>query len=206
MVEIVKVEPTDKCFFITWLITNKCNYDCMYCPEKWHSKNGKILTFDEMRKHWESIHTKINQKGLKYKIAFTGGEVTVNKDFLPFLEWLNLTYRDKIFQIMVTTNGSASLNYYEKLIKNVSNISFSVHSEHLDEKKFFDKVAQLRKKYNNDKFIHVNIMNEFWNVDRIDNYKKMLEAIGVSYSINEIDYSLKTRTQPIMKGKLNLAI
>ena len=203
---IVKVEPIDKYFSVTWRITTRCNYDCMYCPTELHDSTGKIFTLDKLKSYWESIYTKTHQKNLKYKISFTGGEVTINKYFLAFLEWLNIHYGDNIFQILVTTNGSASINYYRKLFKYVSNISFSLHSEHVDEKKFFDTVLILKKTLDNNKFIHVNIMNEFWNIDRIDTYKKILDSNDISYCVSEVDYALKTRKYPIMKGKLNLEI
>jgi hypothetical protein len=45
---------------------------------------------------------------LQYKIAFTGGEVTANKDFLPFLEWLRDNYNKYLSQLLITTNGSAT--------------------------------------------------------------------------------------------------
>ena len=55
-------------------------------------------------------------------------------------------------------------------------------------------------------FIHVNIMNEVWNQKRIVLYTDILNKHSISYSINEIDYELKTRSFPIMKGKQNLEI
>jgi hypothetical protein len=204
--EIVKVEPINKYFSVNWRLTSHCNYDCMYCPSELHDNTGKLFTLEDLKRHWESIYAKTHLKNLKYKIFFTGGEVTINKYFFPFLEWLNMNYSNNIFQIIVTTNGSASTNYYRKLFRYVSNISFSLHSEHVDEKKFFDTVLELKKTLDSNKFVHVNIMNEFWNIDRINDYKKILDSNDISYTVNEIDYSVKTRKYPIMKGKLNLEI
>ena len=56
------------------------------------------------------------------------------------------------------------------------------------------------------KHLHVNIMNESWNQDRIPAYTKLLAEHNISHNVNEIDYSVQTRSMPIMKGKLNLAI
>ena len=55
-----------------------------------------------------------------------------------------------------------------------------------------------------EKSVHVNIMNEYWNQDRIDLYKQLLDDRGVSYSVNAIDYSAKIRDFPVQKGQLNL--
>ena len=72
---------------------------------------------------------------LPYKISFTGGEVTANRNFLPLVQFIREHYT--IQQIVVTTNGSASTNYYLRLAELVEAISFSTHSEFWDEDKFF---------------------------------------------------------------------
>jgi MoaA/NifB/PqqE/SkfB family radical SAM enzyme len=178
----------------------------MYCPAEWHNNTDQHHSLETLKSAWISIYERSWHLGLLYKISFTGGEVTNNKNFLPFVEWLRTEYSNSIFQLLVTTNGSATSKYYIKLFKVIDNISFSVHSEHIDECKFFETVIHLRKSIDNSKFLHVNIMNEFWNQDRILVYKKLLETHNISYNINEIDYNLKTREIPIFKGKLNLEI
>lgn len=203
---IIKVSPVNEVFSLTWEIGRRCNYDCMYCAPMWHDNTSKHKTLAELQTNWESIFAKTSNKNLKYKIAFTGGEVTANKDFLPFLEWLRANYTAHLFQVLVTTNGSASPAYYKKLFDAVDNISFSTHSEHFNESKFFDMVVKLSKQVDHTKFIHVNIMDEFWNRDRIPAYIKILKDNAISHNVNQIDYSHQTRVVPIMKGNLNLAI
>lgn len=203
--KIVKITPLEKCFSISWHLTNWCNYDCMYCPAEYHS-NTRQYSFEQLQNHWLEIFDKTKLQNLKYKISFSGGEVTINKDFLKFAKWLRDEYSDHIHLLLVTTNGSASLNYYLKLFDEIDNISFSLHSEHADEKAFFDKIIGLKSQISAKNFLHVNIMNEFWNEERIQLYTKILDEHKISYSINDIDYSLKTRTFPILKGKTNLEI
>jgi hypothetical protein len=106
----------------------------------------------------------------------------------------------------VTTNGSASLNYYTKLYALVDNLSLSFHSEHADEQKFFDLAIKLHQNLLPGKHLHVNIMNETWNQHRIPAYQEILEQYGISNAINNINYSKQTRSFPIMKGKANLEI
>jgi molybdenum cofactor biosynthesis enzyme MoaA len=178
----------------------------MYCPTEWHDTTSRQHTLNELQRYWEDIYSKSQHKKLKYKISFTGGELTSNRDFLPFVEWLRTKYQDNIFQILATTNGSATTKYYSRMFEYVDNISFSLHSEHVDEQKFFNMIQDLKESISPKKFIHINIMNEFWNQDRIIFYKKLLDNLQVSYSINELDYNLKTRETPAIKGKLNLEI
>ena len=178
----------------------------MYCSPEYHNDTDTAHSLDQLQQAWVSLHSQVSQRKLKYKIGFSGGEPTVNKNFLPFVKWLRSNYANDITKILVTTNGSANLRYYQTLYKYVDNISFSTHSEHMDETKFFDMIVALKNKITPDKFLHVNIMNEFWNQDRIEYYKKILTENSISYTLNEIDYSYKTRNIPIFKGKLNFEI
>lgn len=205
-VKIISVSPIERVFSITWKLSSRCNYDCMYCPNEWHSSTSVHPTLNEMQSYWKKVFEKTKQKELKYKISFTGGELTGNKDFLPFLQWLRKEYKEHIDIILLTTNGSATLKYYKKLFNLVENISFSVHSEHVNENKFFTMIADLANYIDENKFLHVNIMDEYWNKDRIELYKNFLISKNISHSVNKINYSLRTREIPIFKGKFDFDI
>jgi len=182
----------------------RCNYDCMYCSPEWHDTTSKPHDLDTLQQAWRNIYDKSKDRGLKYKISFTGGEVTADKSFLPLVEWLRSEYKD-IDMILITTNGSASLNYYKRLSQVIEAMSFSVHSEHINEREFFSKAEALDKiMVRPAKSFHVNIMDEYWNQDRIPRYQKWLDDRGISHSVNTINYDHKTRNFPIMKGELNL--
>lgn len=206
MSKIISVSPTQPLFSITWMLGSRCNYDCMYCPTELHDNISTPHDLETMKTVWQNIYQQAISRKLLFKIAFTGGEVTANKNFLPLIKWLRDTYKD-IKHIAVTTNGSASLNYYLKLANNVESISFSTHSEHMDEKDFFDKSQALDKvMIRPQKSFHVNVMDEYWNLDRIELYKKWLVDHNISYSLNTINLDRKTRDFPILKGSYNLAV
>lgn len=178
----------------------------MYCPAELHDDHSQPHDFDLMKKAWQNIHVNTRDCGLPYKISITGGEPTANKNFLPFIQWLRSKYND-IGMVLLTTNGSASVNYYKKLCEIVEAISFSTHSEHMDEQDFFSKVELLDKLLiRPKKSLHVNIMNEPWNQDRIKIYQQWLDHRGISNSINDINLKYRTRDYPILKGTLNLAV
>jgi hypothetical protein len=178
----------------------------MYCPTSLHDNYSKHVSLDLLKQRWQSIFSKTAHKNLPYKISFTGGEVTVNKSFLPLLRWMRENYQDNIAKILVTSNGSASLNYYTKLYTLIDNLSLSFHSEHADEQKFFDLAIELHQNLLPGKHLHVNIMDESWNQDRIKLYQKILDQHSISNVVNNIDYSMQTRSIPIIKGKFNLEI
>jgi MoaA/NifB/PqqE/SkfB family radical SAM enzyme len=206
MEKIVQVHPVPEYFSVQWMLGSRCNYDCMYCPSDLHDSTSKPHDLATMQQVWQNIHAKSQQKNLPYKITFTGGEVTANKNFLPLVEWLRDTYKD-IAMILFTTNGSASCKHYERLSRVVESISFSTHSEFMNEQEFFDKVQTIdRLMPRPEKSVHVNIMDEHWNQDRIPLYKTWLEQRGISHSINRIDYSKQIRTHVLKQGVTNLAV
>ena len=202
--KIVQVAPTEEYFSLTWQLTIRCNYDCMYCSTDWHNNTSKHHSLETLKNAWINILNKTNR--LKYKISFTGGEPTNSKSFLPFIKWLRTEYPDRIFKILVTSNGSATYKYYKQLYDYVDNISFSTHSEHMDELDFFNKIILLHSTLDTSKHLHVNIMDESWNQDRIVKYKEILQSHNISNNTNKIDYSFQTRSIPIFKGKLNLDV
>jgi molybdenum cofactor biosynthesis enzyme MoaA len=203
---IVRVTPVPEYFSLTWMLGSRCNYDCMYCPTELHDSTSRPHDLATMQQVWRNIYEKTQDKDLPYKISFTGGEVTANKNFLPLVKWLRDTYVD-IAMILLTTNGSASQRYYQDLSQYVESISFSTHSEFIDEQRFFDTVMAVdHVMIRPQKSVHVNIMNEHWNQDRIELYKKWLDQHNISYTVNQIDYTSATRTYILDQGVKNLAI
>jgi MoaA/NifB/PqqE/SkfB family radical SAM enzyme len=194
--KIIRIEPTNPAFTVNWNIGLRCNFDCMYCPEILHNTTDKDLTLAEFQIRWQKIVEKTQHTKLKYKLSFTGGEVTINKNFLPFLKWLDDNYKEQIGDCGFTTNGSASKKYYLDAIDIgiINFISFSTHSEFFNEKKFFDTVIEVNKKSRRlKKSIHVNVMDEFWNQDKSKIYSDFLTKQKINNSINVIYYAHKIR-------------
>jgi molybdenum cofactor biosynthesis enzyme MoaA len=202
--KIIRVEPTIPMIALTWMIGTRCNYDCMYCPTIWHDNTSAHPKFEDLKLTWDNFYENTCAQELPYKISFTGGEVTANRNFLPLIEYLQ-SGNFNIGQIVVTTNGSASKNYYTKLAALVNAISFSTHSEFFNEEEFFNKVYavhQLMPRPN--KSVHVNIMDESWNQHRIPMYQAWLDQRGISHSVNVIDYANQIRNTPVQQGVANL--
>lgn len=204
MLKIVRVEPTTPMISITWMIGSRCNYDCMYCPTELHDMTSKHPNLQTLKQVWQNMYNKTKHLELPYKINFTGGEVTANRSFLPMVRYLK-EGDFNVGQLNVTTNGSASINYYTRLAGLVDNISFSTHSEFFNEAEFFSKVKVINGlMIRPEKSIHVNIMDEHWNQERIELYKQWLETNKISHSVNKIDYTHSTRVDIMKKGQSNL--
>lgn len=201
--KIISIVPAPKFFSITWMLGSRCNYDCMYCPSEWHDKTSAHHDLSMLKNLWNQILERTQHLGLAYKVSFTGGEVTTNKNFLPFLQWIRQGQHPVKF--FLTTNGSASLGFYRRLARCVDGISLSTHSEYIDERRFFTIAKELDQiMIRPDKSLHVNIMDEHWAQDRIKLYQQFCEQHGISHSVNRIDYTKQTRTMTWMQGKYNI--
>jgi wyosine [tRNA(Phe)-imidazoG37] synthetase (radical SAM superfamily) len=81
--------------------------------------------------------------------SLTGGEPTLNPDFIELLKYL----QDKKHEISVCTNGSRSIEYMCQMYQYVDNITYSLHFEHISLKldEYTNKAFLLedyRKNYN----------------------------------------------------------
>jgi len=202
--KIIRVEPTEKFIALSWMIGARCNYDCMYCPAELHDNTSAHPDLEQLKQIWLNFYEKTRSQNLPYKIGLSGGEVTANRSFLPLVEFIK-NGDFPVSELSILTNGSASESYYKKLALLVNIIAFSVHSEFFNEQEFFHKVKIINDiMIRPNKSVHVNIMDEFWNQDRILLYKKYLDQHNISYSVNKLFYARQTRDYPIKQGVLNL--
>jgi MoaA/NifB/PqqE/SkfB family radical SAM enzyme len=204
-IPIVAVRPVEEYFILTWQVDLKCNFDCMYCPPNFHNLTSSTKSLEELKSSWLKVYNASRDKNLKYKINFTGGEISLSKSFLNFIKWLRKNYNDQLFQVGVGTNGSASSKYYLELIEYVDFITFSTHSEFFNEKKFFENVLACKTKIQGtEKTVQVSVMNEPWHAERTKTYIKFFNLQNISYSLNEIDFNMKTRDKHKINKNKNL--
>jgi len=100
----------------------------MYCPTKLHDATSKHDSLESLQNYWKSILEKTKKGNRKYKLVFTGGEVTVNKNFKPFIVWLNKNYKNEIWSTVIVTNGSASLKPNSSMSTSWMNIGIKTGS------------------------------------------------------------------------------
>ena len=166
-----------------------CNYDCSYCGDDRHFMMGsetKFKSLETLKEHWETLYSQLKNTTKKIDIHFSGGEVTLNKNFIPFLKWLRSNYTC-IDAIGLASNGSAGILYYEELIKYLSHLTFSTHTEFFNEEKFFDTVTHIHKLNNN--ILYIQLMNEEFNPNnRASTYSAYLSKIGVPFTVMDINF------------------
>jgi len=111
---------------VFWNLTNTCNYNCDYCNPKY--KNGSFKWTDN-NNYYAFVDNLANHFSSKtISIQFTGGEPTINKNFLPLMEYCN----DKLpnAYLETYTNGTKNLTWWKKAIKYLDVVHLSVHSQY----------------------------------------------------------------------------
>jgi len=210
--DIISVSRKSPIFRMTWCIDTACNYDCSYCSSLLHDANDLTQkSLEDMKNIWYIIYDQIKDNFNKVDIGFTGGEVTINKNFLPFIRWLHKNY-NIVNYMSLTTNGSASTAYYLEAIKYLSHLTLSTHLEWFNERKFFETVVHCFEDFksrNKPYQFKVQLMGEEFNkefIDKLDLYESFLEKMGISYSRKRLQFGtqkhineFKITTEHILK-------
>jgi hypothetical protein len=111
---------------IEWLLGNVCNYRCSYCVPELYSGtnrppelNEALQFFNTLDQHYGSVPKQLH---------ISGGEPTLWKDLIPFIEGLT----DDIF-LLITSNGSRTLNWWKRwkqVAQGKAALSLSFHPEY----------------------------------------------------------------------------
>lgn len=185
---------TGKVFQVTWDTGRRCNYDCSYCPAHRHDNFSKHATLEELKSNtdflFEYIDTYMEYRNFKFSsISFTGGEPTVNPNFIPFIQYLKSEYNSKYSKrwkasFALTSNGAMSEKMAQAVIENFSHITVSYHAE--SDGKLKQQVRD-RIKYiyeNGSSYgctISVNVMFHAEYFDECKDFCDYLDTVGVKY-------------------------
>ena len=115
---------------IYWEISRRCNYDCSYCWPWIHNKTDPHKSLEELMKATHNLEQHFT-KGETVNFIISGGEPTVNKDFLDWLRYLNAMGH----HVSLHSNGSRLPEYYREII-HYGDLNLSVHFEFYDRAKF----------------------------------------------------------------------
>ena len=136
---------TGKIFQVTWDTGRRCNYDCTYCPAHRHDNFSAHATLEELKRNVDFLYeyTDLYMQFRNLKIAnfgFTGGEPTVNPNFIPFAQYLKQQYQEKYATrwdagFALTTNGAMGEKMGQAVMENFGHATVSYHSESDDKLK-----------------------------------------------------------------------
>lgn len=122
---------------VYWEIGRRCNYDCSYCWPWIHNNTDPHRSLEELMKATHLIEERFT-KGEAVNFIISGGEPTVNKDFLDWLRYLNAMGH----HISLHSNGSRTPDYYREIV-HYGHLNLSVHFEFYDRKRFVKVVEAI---------------------------------------------------------------
>jgi len=185
---------TGKVFQVTWDTGRRCNYDCSYCPAHRHDNFSKHATLDELKANtdflFEYIDTYMQYRDFKVaNIGFTGGEPTVNPNFIPFIQYLKSQYEGKYANkwqagFALTTNGAMGQKMAQAVMENFGHATVSYHAESDNKLKqqVRDRIKQFYTEGPKHNFtVSVNVMFHAGYFDECKDLCDYLDEIGVSY-------------------------
>ncbi len=152
--ETVAVEnswlATDDAISVLWNMGRRCNFNCSYCNIFTHDNFSPHLSLEVCKK---TIDTLIEKTDKKIFMSLTGGEPTVNPDFMEIIKYMH----ERIDHINVTTNGSRKIDFYLETMKYLNSMTFSYHMEYHAREKIVDTIIACAKEKNNVKCHQIGI-------------------------------------------------
>ena len=158
MYKVASRWPHQQSVKVEWNLGKRCNYDCSYCPVHRHDNFSPHASLEELKKNADFVFKYISlyMKYRHYKeasISFTGGEPTVNPNFIPFIKYLNEKYQADYKSrfnctFALTSNGAMSEKMADAIVENFSHITISYHTEADDtlKKQALDRIEQIYTK------------------------------------------------------------
>lgn len=116
----------------TWDLGRRCNYNCDYCNDSISNNYEAHKSFGSLEHAYSKIK-RIFCRERPSKFIFTGGEPTINPNYLKLVQRIHADGH----LVHTQTNGSLTPEYYSELIK-YSFIGISVHL------KFYNKARLLK--------------------------------------------------------------
>lgn len=181
---------TGKVFQVTWDLGRRCNYDCSYCPAHRHDNFSPHASLDELKSAvdflFEYIDVYMEKRSYKHtSISFTGGEPTVNPNFIPFVKYLKEEYEAKYQDkwacgFALTSNGAMSAKMADAVMENLGHITVSYHAE--SDNKLKQQVRDRIKQFHDaDYSISCNVMFHAAYFDECKDLCDYLHDLGVKY-------------------------
>jgi sulfatase maturation enzyme AslB (radical SAM superfamily) len=144
-------EAHDQTVVVNWCLGNTCNYSCSYCPEGLHDGSYPWTELSVIQTFCQNMISHYRDR-LKSQLffEFTGGEVSLYRDFIPLIQFL----REQNAMVAMISNGSRRIDWWQKARPFLNHICLSFHAESADPEHFKNVVRFLNETVT----VHVNVM------------------------------------------------
>lgn len=126
---------------VEWLLGNQCNYQCSYCHEMFRKGDMPFPNPQTVLKICQDIIFHYDDLGRDVVFNFIGGEPTL----IDSISEIGRSLHNHPVNIVLRTNGSASLQWWEKSKKYLSEVVISVHKEFASLRHITEIVRYLRE-------------------------------------------------------------
>jgi len=155
---------------VQWTLGNQCNYNCTYCHEMFRKGDRPFPSEDLIAEVCKDIVYHFDDLGRDVVFEFIGGEPTLSGD----VKEIGKRLHNHPTNIILKTNGSASLEWWNDAKKYLSNVIISVHKEFCD-LDHIDNVVSLLLNSDNSYPINVEILIPV--TERPDHWKWGIDAL-----------------------------
>ena len=177
-------------FLVSWDLGRRCNYDCSYCPPHRHDNTSTHASLEELKSSAEFVFEYVSLI-IKYKnhktvsISFTGGEPTVNPEFINFSRYVKSLYQQKYsdqFKLILdlTTNGAMSKKTADSVLEIFDHVTVSYHSEEKIKIKE-QSLKRIEQLANGGMDIKVNVMLHAVHFDECKVVMERLESKNINH-------------------------
>lgn len=191
MSKIFSIVPvTQNSFVVTWDLGRRCNYDCSYCPAHRHDNFSAHAKLEELKHTAEFLFeyaATIAEHRLdkNFDVSFTGGEPTVNPNFIEFSKYIKSEYTrrfsDKFnLRLDLTTNGAMSKKMADAVIENFDHVTVSYHVE-ADDRLRLSVIERIKQFKDSGIGIKVNVMMHCQYFDHCIEVCDVLKEYGVKF-------------------------
>ena len=133
---------------VNWNLGNMCNYNCSYCPSILNDGSFGWNDLEVIKGFVDAVVEHYAPRKIYFE--FTGGEVTLWKDFVKCAEYIKSIGHD----IGFISNGSRTLRWWEQNKNLFDHVCLSFHPEHAKPDHFFEVVKIMSQVCRT----HVNVM------------------------------------------------
>jgi sulfatase maturation enzyme AslB (radical SAM superfamily) len=182
-------------FIVNWMLGNTCNYSCSYCPSYLHDGSHAWINIEQAIDFCKKLILHYHSK--KIVMEFTGGEVTMWKDFLTLCRFLH----EENVRISVISNGSRTERWWKEALPYLDRVNLSFHPQSADSLHFISIVELLHQSVHT----HVNIMMLPSHFDSCHQLaQEISDTFSVSVSMQPLLYNLKGQIYPYSTAQLDI--
>jgi organic radical activating enzyme len=135
---------------IQWEMSSTCNFECWYCPTRYHDGKYRWPNFDDALDFFTDVAEQNKHRPIWVNIL--GGEPTLWPELPKFLSMLppNIEHT-------VTTNGSRTIKWWKNNYKSFINVGISHHPLQGDSNHVYN-VVEFLSQQENINIVYVSIM------------------------------------------------